>query len=121
MKKSFFLSVLVVVFALVVSSCGGSKDPEPEKSSENKILTVSGNIGTWQVNESAKEITGVVPKAENLIGVTLTFTVSPHATASPASPATNLDFSANKEVTITVTAQDGTPQAYKAKATATAN
>ena len=115
MKKSFFLSILVVVFAVFTVSCGGGTG-EPDKSSAKQITAVTGSIGTWQVNESAKEVTGVVEKAEHLIGVTLTLTLSPLATATPT---TNLVFSANKTVTITVTAEDGTKQAYTAKATAT--
>lgn len=109
MKKSFFVSVLVAVFAVFAAGCG-SKDND--KSSAKEILTVTGSAGSWSV--SGDQITGILCKTASLSGITLNFSLSPKAEITPASGIH--DFSDGKSVTFTVKAEDGSEKKFTAKA-----
>ena len=111
MKKSIFLSVLVVIFAVVLIGCKKKDDPAPPPTlSSLKVLThVSANGGTWSV--TGLNYSGTNVPTENLSAVTLTFTVSEGATPDPVSPAT-FNFNEPGTKTIKVTAADGTSNNY---------
>ena len=103
MKKSFFVSVLVVVFAVFAEGCGGSKD----KSSDNIITGFSTDNVTWAI--SGNNVTATLCKTASL-NLTLTYTAPKGATVTPASPVTH-NF-ANGSLTVTVTAENGKENKY---------
>ena len=108
MKKSIFLSVLVVMFAVVAVGC--KKDPA--KSSEKTMISFTVDGEAWVL--SGDKWTGpatALPKGTTDFTKTPVIVVSDKADYSPKT-AVNL---AN-EVTFTVTAEDGTTQTYKAQA-----
>jgi len=104
MKKSIFLSVLVVIFAVVLVGCK-KKDDGPALSNEALITAVSTSGFTLTQTATGGTISGTIAKTANLGAVQITFTISANATSNPASPAT-LDLNSPKP--IVVTAQDGT-------------
>lgn len=116
---------------LLVASCSEKKTPVPTvtppgstttvtttKSSAKDLLTFAFNglspavAGT--INATAKTISATVAAGTDLTKLVPTLTVSPKATVSPASVVAQ-DFS--KAVTYTVTAEDGSTQAYVATVT----
>ncbi len=110
------IQVLVVLASLVflLSSCGKDDDPKAdEKSSEKAITSFNFSALTPSVNgtvtESAKTVTATVPNGTIVTALVPTITISENATVSPAS-GTPQNFTG--PVTYTVTAEDGTTQAY---------
>ena len=111
MKKSFFLSVLVVVFAVVVSSCGGSGSKD-ELSSAKEMISFTVDGEAWVLQSD----TWVGP-AEALEKGTTTWSKTPVIVVSEKadySPKTAQNL-VNK-ITFTVTAEDGTTKTYYAQA-----
>lgn len=72
-------------------------------------FSVPDMIGTAAINTSTHTVTAGVPFGTSLSSISATFGVSPDATVSPASPHV-FDFTTTQS--ITVTAQDGTPQVW---------
>ena len=117
MKKSYLFSVLFVAI-LILSSCSG-KDPEPEKSKACDIETFNAGGKDWAIN--GLNITTTFSKGTNVSNLSPTIRVSDKAKISPAS-GTVQDFSDNREIKYTVTAEDGkTEKVYTAKATVSAS
>ena len=115
MNKLFVYSLLVAV--IVLASC--YKEPDPEKSKECEILSFSAGGKDWTI--SGLNITTLFSKGTNVSNLTPVIRVSDKATVSPASGVTQ-DFSNDKAVTYTVTAEDGkTKKTYTAKATVSAS
>ena len=106
-KKFFTLLVLTGL----VFSCSSDDDPEPVQppvqSTEANILTftLTDQTGPATINASAATVEIEVENGTDLSSLSPAFTVSAGASASPAS-GTSGDYSS--QVTITVTAEDGT-------------
>jgi hypothetical protein len=116
MKKVIVFSILLAVFA-GFSSCKKKSDPEPEKSKACEIISFKDGDRVWQV--SGSNITAVYPKGANVSAVAPVIEVSKGTSVEPKSGAAQ-DFSDGKEVTYTVTAEDGvSKKIYTAKATVT--
>jgi len=109
MKKLFIFSVLVVVF-VGFSSCGGTKD---NLSSEKDILSFKVGSNTWQL--SGTQFSFSYDKGTEIGNLSPSIEISPKATVKPASGESQ-DFSNEKAVTYTVTAEDGSTKTYTAKA-----
>lgn len=85
------------------------EEPEPEPSSEKKILTFKIGTAVGVVDESDHTVEVEVPYGTTVTALEPVITVSDKATVSPAS-GTATDFTS--PVTYTVTAEDETTQAY---------
>ena len=110
MNKYFIYSFLAA--SIFLSSC---KDNEPPVSKECEIESFNAGGKDWTI--SGLNITTIFPKGTNVSNLTPVIRVSDKATVSPASGVTQ-DFSNEKAVTYTVTAEDGkTKKTYTAKAT----
>ena len=110
MRKLFIYSLLAV--SIVLSSC---KDNKPGPSPECEIISFTAGGKDWTI--SGLSITTIFPKGTNVSNLSSVIRVSDKATVSPASGMAQ-DFSNEKAVTYTVTAEDGkTKQIYTAKAT----
>lgn len=127
--KTIILALSCSVMLLVIYSCGKKQtdtpippdSPSPPaqvKSSAKSITGFSFKSLTPVVNatidEGAKTITCIVPFNTNLINLVPSITVSDKASVSPASAAVQ-DFT--KQVSYTVTAEDGSTQVYKVTVT----
>jgi hypothetical protein len=110
--KSYLLHtctlLLVAVFAFTMVSCGDD-DPAPVPSSAKDILTFSFTTPPATGVIAGTNITLAVPFGTNVTALTPTITVSELATVSPAS---GVAQNFTNPVTYTVTAEDGTTQAY---------
>jgi hypothetical protein len=100
--------LLLAVFALTIVSCGDD-DPAPVPSSAKEILSFSFTSPPATGVIAGTSITVAVPFGTDVSALTPTITVSDLATVSPTS-GTAQNFS--NPVTYTVTAEDGTTQAY---------
>jgi len=110
MNKLFVYSLLVA--AIVLASCKGK---EPGLSKECDIISFSAGSKDWTI--SGLNISTIFPKGTPVNNLSPVIRVSDKATISPASGVTQ-DFSNDKAVTYTVTAEDGkTKKTYTAKAT----
>jgi hypothetical protein len=111
------LSLFVISSLLIISSCDDDPEPTP-KSSAKSILSFKFSALTPEVtgtiSEADKKIALTVPFGTDLSTLSPTITVSEKATVSPAS-GTAQNFA--NPVTYTVTAEDGTTQAYTATVT----
>jgi outer membrane protein assembly factor BamB len=114
MKTSFFrLPTLFFLLLLgIVLSC--KKDPDPDPKSAEKAISLFVFNGLTPavaatVDATTKTITATLPVGTDVTKLVPTMAVSPKATVSPASGVAQ-DFS--KTVTYTVTAEDGSTQAY---------
>jgi hypothetical protein len=117
MNKLVIIGIITILFA-GFSSCKKKSDPEPEKSKACEVISFKDGDRVWQVIGS--NITAVYPKGANVGAVAPVIEVSKGASVGPKSGAAQ-DFSGGKEVTYTVTAEDGvTKKIYTAKATVTA-
>ena len=89
---------------------------ETEKSSECDIISfIVGEI-EWEIDNETMSITAIYPAGEeDLSSIAPTIVVSDKATVNPASGVA-MDFSDEKEVVYTVTAEDGTVKVYTARA-----
>ena len=117
MKKSFIFSILVVAVTVAFSACGGNDDP-PAKSQECEMLTFTESGKIWTINGNTKTISAGYLKSERsrLGNAAPAITVSSGATVSPKS-GDPVDLSDGKQVTYTVTAEDGkTTKTYTAQA-----
>ena len=105
MKKSFFLSILVVVFAVFATGCGGD-----DKSADNLLTALSvGDITNLNVSFTAGTATATVCKDFNM-SVKVDYTAPKGAKVTPASGTTH-DF-ATGPLTITVEAENGDKKTY---------
>jgi len=110
MRKIFIYSLLVA-FA-VLSSC---KDKEPDRSKECNIESFTTGGQNWAI--SGLNITVIFPKGTNVNSLSPVIEISKGASVSPKSGVAQ-DFSNDKVVKYTVTAEDGkTEKTYTAKAT----
>jgi hypothetical protein len=106
--KKYFILLLLAGF---VFSCSSDDDPEPVappvQSTAADILTftMTEETGAATINASAATVEIEVESGTDLTSLSPAFTVSTGASASPAS-GTSGNYSS--EVTITVTAEDGT-------------
>jgi hypothetical protein len=109
MKRMFWkrTAALLLFTALLFVGCGGG-DPSKEKAITG--FTLEGVAGI--IDETNHAITVILPVGTDKTALTPTITVSDKATVSPASGA-GQDFT--NAVTYTVTAEDGTTQAYTVK------
>ena len=108
------ISSLTLLLVLFLFSCKKKSDPVPvSKSAAREIQSLSftalSPAVTSVIDPSTKTITAEVPSGTDLAKLVPTITVSGKATVSPASGVVQ-DFT--KTVTYTVTAEDGTTQAY---------
>jgi len=114
MKQAISLIALGVLAVLVFTGCpllpGVGPEP-PSKSSEKSILSLSFLTppSTGSINEADHTIAVSVPSATTVASLIPTITVSPKAAVSPASGIAQ-DFT--NSVSYTVTAEDGSTQAY---------
>jgi hypothetical protein len=116
MNKLIVIGIITVLFA-GFSSCGGD-DPAPEKSRACEITSFKDGDRVWQVSDG--NISAVYPKGSNVSAVAPVIEVSKGASVEPKSGAAQ-DFSSDKAVAYTVTAEDGvTTKTYTAKASVTA-
>jgi eukaryotic-like serine/threonine-protein kinase len=134
-KQTQFLTLALTLcslflFLLLVSSCSKKKDPVPvvitpppstttvttTKSSAKSVLTFAFAALSPAVNgtidNTAKTISATVASGTDVTKLVPTLTLSDKATVSPASGVAQ-DFS--KAITYTITAEDGSTQAYVAK------
>ncbi|GAB3777034.1 hypothetical protein GCM10028818_23540 [Spirosoma horti] len=131
MKTSFpFLPTLICLLLLWVVSCKKDPDPAPTtggtttpgstttKSAAKDIKTFSlaalSPAVTGNIDATAKTISATVATGTDVTKLVPTITLSDKATVSPATGVAQ-DFS--KAVTYTVTAEDGSTQAYTANVT----
>ncbi len=111
MKTSFFLTALFIV-AIGFVSC---ENDEPEKSKACDIVSFKTDGTEWQIN--ATNITRQYSKGTIVGSLSPEIEVSDNAKVIPASGSSQ-DFSSEREVEYTVTAEDGvTVKVYKVKAT----
>ena len=109
MKKLVIISILLSLFV------GFPSCKKNELSKACDILSFKDGDKEWSFNDL--NITAIYPKGSNVSGISPTIEVSKGAKVSPASGAVQ-DFSDNKEVTYTVTAEDGkTTKKYIARIT----
>lgn len=118
----FTLSILLCLLLLWTVSCKKDPDPTPggstTKSTAKAITTFAFNglnpPVTATIDATTKTISATVTSGTDITKLMPTITLSDKATVSPGS-GTAQDFS--KAVTYTVTAEDGTMQAYIATVT----
>ena len=108
MKTNILFSLLLTT-VIILTACGGK-----DKSSDCDVITFKDGDRSWSVSGNA--ITGNYPKGATVSNISPTIVVSPKATVSPKSGDVQ-DFSNDKTVTYTVTAEDGkTTKTYTARA-----
>ena len=119
MKRLSVIIFSALVCGVVLKSCGSENTELQEdvsvKNSECDMLefTDEANSVSWEINGT--NITAVYPSGTDLSSITPLIIVSEKASVNPAS-GTKTDFSNEKEVTFTVTAEDGTEKVYKVQA-----
>ena len=109
MKKVLVFSLLVVV-AVCFAACGKKKN----ESSECKITSVTSSLEPMQAWASSGTYSWAAKFYKDDSSVSVTYVVSDKATASPASPQTMTP--GGNDLTVTVTAEDGSKQAWTIKA-----
>ena len=114
MKKFFVILFFAIICGAVFRSCG-SETVVTVKSSECDILELVDEINSvnWEINGT--NISAVYSAYTDLSTIAPVIVVSEKASVSPQS-GEKVDFSNEKEITYTVTAEDGTEKAYKARA-----
>ena len=113
--NKLFVSILIVA-TVVLASC---KDKEPKQSKACDIESFNAGGQDWSI--SGLNIATIFPKGTNVSNLSPIIRVSDKATVRPASGVAQ-DFSDGKEVTYTVTAEDGKAEKiYTAKATVSAS
>jgi hypothetical protein len=111
MKCKIFV---IAILAIVTVFGGCKKDKAPEKSKACDIVSFKVGDQTWNI--SGTNITYTYPKGTNVSNLSPTIIVSDKATVNPKSGVAQ-DFSNEKLVTYTVTAEDGkTSKTYNARA-----
>ncbi len=112
MKTTFKFLVLALVLGGLTTMYSCSDDPEEPLSSEKDILSFSapGQTGSATINSSNLSVVSEVECGTDLTNLAPTFTISEGAIASPASGSSG-DYS--NQVTIMVTAEDGTTASWK--------
>jgi hypothetical protein len=121
MKNKFLLSISVLAIAASVcicvlalfaglSSCGGKDN----QSAACEIISFKVGDKPWDV--SGTNISATYPKGTNVGSLAPVIEVSNKASVSPKSGAAQ-DFSNDKAVTYTVTAENGKTKTYTARAT----
>jgi Domain of unknown function (DUF5018) len=126
MKNSIKLSIILCLFAIawackkteeIVKPITPTTPTVVVKSSANDILTFTFNASSPKVNSKIdlinKEITSLLPMETDFKKLTPTITISEKASISPATDIAQ-DFS--KDITYTVTAEDGTAKSFSVKA-----
>ena len=117
MKKLILIIISTLICGIFLKSCDSEKSlfQEPEKSSECDILEFIDEINSviWEINGT--DITATYPEGSDLSSIAPVITVSEKASINPRSDE-KVDFSNEKAVTYTVTAEDGTEKVYKAQA-----
>lgn len=104
------LSLLAAVSFLI--SCGDDEDPKGEAKSDAKEIldfTFAGLTPSVKASINGTAISATVPFGTDVTALKPSVTVSPKSTVNPASGEAQ-DFSS--AITYTVTAEDGTTQAY---------
>lgn len=115
MKKIIVFSVLLVMCA-GFSSCKKNSDSEKSKACDIVKFTTGDKV--WNIGGTS--VTAVFAKGTAVNSLTPVIEVSAGATVDPKS-GTAQDFSGDKTVTYTVTAEDGvTKKTYTAQATVSA-
>jgi len=114
-KKLIQTIIPALICGMTFIACSTDKTESNVKSSECDILyfTDSINLVNWVINGA--EITAEYPAKTDLSMITPHIEVSGKATLSPQS-GVKTDFSNEKEVVYTVTAEDGAIKIYKAHA-----
>ena len=109
-RIEILLVTLIIGGLTAIYSC--SDDPEEPLSSEKEILSFNapGQTGSATINETNMTVEAEVECDTDLTNLAPTFTISDEATAAPAS-GTASDYS--NQVTITVTAEDGSTADWK--------
>ena len=110
MKKLFIFSALLVAF-IGFSTCGGKKDKE---SSDTGIISFKVGTDEW-LPGGGIDFTCAYQKGTNVSNLTPIIKLS-HSKAKYV-PTGSVDFSDNRTVTFTVTAENGSTKDYTAKAT----
>ena len=110
----YFVIVLLLSVTVCLVGCGKEKkEPETPKSKACDVKSFKTGDTSWQVN--GLNITAIFPKGSAVNNLIPVIEVSEGAAVSPKSGVAQ-DFS--KDVTYTVTAEDGkTTKTYTAKAT----
>ena len=117
MKKLNVIIIFALICSAVLKSCVSENAPAvvTEKSSECDILEITDSVNSviWEINGT--NITGIYAADwADLSFITPLITVSPKASVNPPS-GTEIDFSDEKDVIYTVTAENGNEKVYKAK------
>ncbi len=112
MKATLKLASLLIFLGALTATFSCNDDPEVVLSGEKDILsfTVPGQTEPPTLNASNLTVVAEVECGTDLTSIEPTFTLSEGAISSPAS-GTSADYSS--QVTITVTAEDGTTAAWK--------
>lgn len=115
MKRLIIIIFSAFICGAVLKSCG-SGAVVTVKSSDCDILEFIDEVNfvNWEINGSI--ITATYPAGADISLIAPIISVSDKATVSPES-GEKIDFSNEKEVVYTVTAEDGTKNVYKARAT----
>ena len=113
------ISAITLSFLLIVFSCKKKKDPGPQDKSVSKEIQSFSFSGlnpavTAVIDLASKMVKAEVPPGTDLTKLVPTISLSAAAKVTPASGAAQ-DFS--KPVTYTVTAENGSTQAYTATVT----
>ena len=114
-KKLNIIIISALICSAVLKSCVTENAPAEvtEKSSECDILEFTDSVAlvNWEINDT--NITPFYADWIDLSTITPLITISPKASVNPPS-GTETDFSDEKEVIYTVTAENGTEKVYKA-------
>ena len=116
-KRKKELDVLIS-YLRAVDKITEQEAPLPQEyvpSSECEILMFMDSLHLVQWAISGTDITAVYPAGTDLSSITPYIYLSTNASVHPHS-GTIMDFSNDREITYTVTAEDGTKKIYKAKA-----
>ncbi|UOB16140.1 leucine-rich repeat domain-containing protein [Abyssalbus ytuae] len=126
MKNKLLLFKIFILFAVIIVACSKDADtitspPEAPKSDAKQIIAfffkAEGNQSlttdiTASLNQTNKTVAATVPFGTNITALEPDITISDKATISPTGAQ---DFSDEKEIIYTVTAEDGTSAIYKTK------
>ena len=108
--KNRFLAVAVMAVVVVLAACGG----KTKKSNECTIEVFAVDGKEWSIQ--GQSIIGQYQDKSNLTNVVPVIVCSEGAFSRISPPIGPYDFSVpGYEITITVTAEDGTTNTYKAK------
>lgn len=114
--------ILAIALLAVIVGFGACKSKKPGEKLSNACLITSFSSGgvQWEINDQAGTIKHTFDKGTSLININPTIQTSLGASyvSTPSGP--SYDFSDDKTVSFTVTAEDGkTTKKYTASATAT--